>query len=52
MLGRLMCAIGRHAWRPYENPELEGAQYQICGRCGKDKAQYDPPKTPQIGLGA
>ena len=44
MLGRLMCAIGRHAWRPYENPEMEAASYQICARCGKDKPQYDPPK--------
>ena len=42
-MGRLMCALGRHAWRPYENPEMGAAPYQVCARCGKDEPQYDPP---------
>ena len=49
MLGRLMCALGRHAWRPYENPEMGAAPYQVCARCGKDEPQYDLPKAGPAG---
>jgi hypothetical protein len=49
MLGRLMCAIGRHAWRPSENPEMGPAPYLACARRGKDKPQYDPPKAGPAG---
>ena len=54
MLARLACALGRHRWEPFANPETAdtGSPYLVCSRCGKDKKQYDPPTPGQAkGMG-
>ncbi|MDT4963154.1 MAG: hypothetical protein QOF87_2801 [Pseudonocardiales bacterium] len=53
MLGRVLCAIGRHAWERQVNPEVSGADavYFVCRRCGTEKPRYGPPKGRHIGLG-
>ena len=53
MLGRMLCAVRRHAWDRQVNPELSGADavYFVCRRCGKEKPGYGPPTRGQtIGM--
>jgi hypothetical protein len=46
---RLLCLIGRHAWTHHRNPDLGGAaaEFDVCGRCGKERDGFDaaPPQT-------
>jgi hypothetical protein len=53
MLGRVLCAIGRHAWERRVNREVSGADavYFVCRRCGTEKPRYGPPKGQRMGLG-
>jgi hypothetical protein len=49
VLGRLLCTMNRHDWERMVNPEVGGkdAVYSLCRRCGKEKAEYDPPTPGQ-----
>jgi hypothetical protein len=54
MLGRVLCAVRRHAWEQRVNREVSGADavYFVCRRCGKEKPGYGGPTQGQaIGLG-
>ncbi|MDQ1718887.1 MAG: hypothetical protein QOE89_2840 [Pseudonocardiales bacterium] len=50
MIGKLLCAIGRHSFEKRVNPEASGTAgiYYLCRRCGKEKAGYEPPTPGQI----
>lgn len=39
---RLLCLLGRHAWKTRRNPDVGGreAVYETCYRCGKERPQY------------
>jgi len=41
----LLCLVGRHAWEHKHNLEVggPGGGYDVCSRCGKEKAVYNPP---------
>lgn len=41
------CLLGRHRWRHHRNPEVGGAlaDYEVCGRCGKERPVWDKPSS-------
>ncbi len=40
----LRCVFGHHAWRAQRNPDQGGPEAitEVCIRCGKDRAVYEP----------
>jgi hypothetical protein len=52
MIGKLMCAAGRHSWEQRVNPEASGKAgvYHVCRRCGREKPGFDSP-TPGQTMG-
>lgn len=50
MIGKLLCAVGRHSFEKRVNPEASGTAgiYYLCRRCGKEKSGYEPPTSGQI----
>jgi hypothetical protein len=52
----LRCLVGRHDWVVERNPEKggAGAQYEVCTRCGEDRAVFEPSDGTSLawlGLG-
>jgi hypothetical protein len=43
------CHLGRHHYvrKPDDNPEMHGATYQECTRCGRQ--EYGGPDGPPLG---
>lgn len=52
-MGRWLCLVGRHDWKHQRNPEVSGpaAEYDSCGRCGKERAGYDKPPPSGVARG-
>ena len=50
-MGPLRCLLGRHRWEPRRNPEVGGADanYDVCSRCGKERAKFGPRPPGTIG---
>jgi len=46
-MGRVLCLIGMHSWQQRHNPELggSGGNFEVCNRCGKEKAGYGKPPS-------
>lgn len=51
----VLCLVGRHSWQHHVNHEMGGraAGFDLCSRCGKERASYDKGnpsfKGPLIG---
>jgi hypothetical protein len=47
----LTCYLGRHTWQHRRNPEMGGPQadYEVCGRCGKERNKYENKDGTGIG---
>jgi hypothetical protein len=52
-MGRLLCRVGRHAWKHERNPEMsgEGADFERCTRCGKERIGYGKPPSTGVARG-
>ena len=47
----LSCYLGRHSWQHRRNPEMGGPQadYEVCARCGTERAVYEKKDGTGIG---
>ena len=49
-MASLLCRIGMHHWESKQNLEVDGpgGDYQLCSRCGKEKAGYGKPPASGV----
>lgn len=47
----LLCHLGIHLWALRRNPEVGGkeAMYDQCRRCGRERAEFTPPRPGSTG---
>lgn len=53
IMGKVLCFVGLHSWQQRRNLEVggSGGDYEVCNRCGKEKAGYDKPPSTGVARG-
>ena len=53
IMSRILCFFGLHTWQHRHNPEVggSGGVYEVCSRCGKEKAGYGKPPSTGVARG-